>query len=218
MYHHQNAIDNGQPTGNNFLERIQRYGVEQRNIGYGVAEGNAGSATAAVPLFHQRTGYPMAAAVQAGSFLATPNRWFVAETYIDPAPPDVFPSTGGTPIPNARVNAAAVAAQAGRIARVVGWAAHYGDPPKVLADTFHPLNYAGPYVPARTDSGTDLRYNELRCQNYNTKRIAEPGRPTMRYRYAQVIVSRRPIPFPHHPGVALPDSPYGAITHYGSIL
>lgn len=207
-YFFHNCIDNGAPTGTDVRERMQRYGLERRAVGLGVAEERTVSADATVPLFTRRAGYPQADAIAGGSFCAEHGRPFVVTMYCDPAPRDIFPPDGSGP--------------GGRIARVVYWMSHYGQPAIVLADTFDPLvpHYdPPPHIDPNTNqvmaAGHDRHYITLRFQNVFTDRVAELGvRPPMKITYHRgAIISHKEIRHPHQPG-PLPVSPFGPCIEY----
>ncbi len=213
-----NCVDGGGADPATLQEAIQRYSHERRNLGWGITGGNAGSLGAAVPLICDRAGYPPADALAPGGWLIPVDEWLVITTRIDPAPTDVFPTTGGAPTALAGTNATEVANQAGRRARLTVWASDYWSPPKILIDTADPLTELqfGPYSPPKFTAAENHRYVEWALHLYRTNGLPEIGRPPLVHWLDHAITSYSPI---NHPGGhALPASPFGAFTAYPSIL
>lgn len=215
-----NCIDAGGATPANTQQVIRRYGAERRNIGWGITGGNAGSLGSAVPLICDRPGYPSADILAAGDYLVSPDVWAVVTFRIDPAPTDVFPTSGGAPTALPGTSASVVAGQAGRRARVTMWASDYWSPAKLLSDSADPLTEIsfGPYRPPLfvTPESAGHRYKNWALHIYRTHGVRELGRPPLVHWLDHAIVSYSPI---NHPGGhALPASPFGAFTAYSSIL
>lgn len=83
------------------------------------------------------------------------------------------------------------------------WAAHYGNPPKLIIDSRDDDLDA-----AHFNKRSDIQgWDGYHLTTFRTQGIAEPGvRPAMFVDYVEVITSTNPIPFPGHLSTPLPGT------------